>query len=105
MDRNLLGNATLATSYSINILTTLFHNLPHLDRSLSLSGNKFKVNSDFKINDYVQSLITFPALIASTGILTILGLQTYIFFRNFSGCGKKHIYPVNRLLRFMYFAF
>lgn len=69
------------SSYRPSILIRSMHLLPHLSSDLESTSNTFAITQDSLWNDYTESLLTFPIIIAFLGIFVLILLATQFVFR------------------------
>jgi hypothetical protein len=79
-----------AATYSPSRIVKLINGIPRIDWALNKGSNAFQLSPDrlYTTQPYVQSLITFPAILFGIGIVAFVVLLTVLVSRNVNKCGS-----------------
>lgn len=80
-----ISSTSSSSSYQPRQSVIRLHNLPHLNTKLNEVNNKFDITTSSLTNTYTQSLLIFPIILGSIGIILLL---FYLFGLLFSCCFK-----------------
>lgn len=82
------GLASDDDSYEVDSLVSNLHNIPHLDKNLDDVDNKFNISTNFEYNDYVESLVVVPSIIALCVFFLLFGFVIILISRCCFDCSK-----------------